>query len=89
MYIYIRNGSRFLNIQLFNLFIEYRIGCKIIFVEIFPMFSVLMRWGHVKRDLYFRLPPLTARAPSQTDEAFILDAFAVVLFFETTGGDEE
>ncbi len=31
-----------------------------------------------KADLYFRLaplrePPLTARAPSQTDEAFILD----------------
>ncbi len=54
-------------------------------------FWKLMR---VKGDLYFHLAPLcepllTARAPSQTDEAFKLDAFAIVLFFEMTGGDEE
>ncbi len=48
----------------------------------------------LKRDLYSRLaphrePPLIACAPSQTDEAFILDAFTVGIYFETTGGDEE
>ncbi len=48
----------------------------------------------LKRDLYSRLaqlhdPPLIARTPYQTDEAFVLDAFAVEIFFEATGGDEE
>ncbi len=48
----------------------------------------------VKRDLYSRLaplrePPQIARAPSQTDKAFILDTFAVEIFFEMTGSDEE
>ena len=46
---------------------------------------IKMTTNKVKRDLYFRLAPLTASAPSQTDKAFILVAFAVVLFFETTG----
>ncbi len=46
---------------------------------------------NVKWDLYFRLallrePPLTACTPSQTDKTFIFVAFAVVLFFETIGG---
>ncbi len=40
----------------------------------------------LKPGLYSRLAPLTARAPPQTDEAFILDAFAVEIFFEMTGG---
>ncbi len=38
-----KDGSRFSNIRLVNLFIEYRIGCAIIFVQIFTMFSVVMR----------------------------------------------
>ncbi len=47
-----------------------------------------------KQDLYSRLallhePLLIAHAPSHTDEAFILDAFAVEIFFEMTGGAEE
>ncbi len=47
-----------------------------------------------KQDLYFRSAPLcepllTVHAPLQTDEAFILVAFTVVLFFEMTGGEEE
>ncbi len=48
----------------------------------------------LKRDLYSRLaqlhdPPLIVHAPYQMDEAFVLDAFAVEIFFEATGGDEE
>ncbi len=34
-------------------------------------------------------PRLIACAPFQMDEAFVLDAFAVEIFFEATGGDKE
>ncbi len=55
---------------------------------------MMAKTERLKQDLYsrlapFREPPLIARAPSQMDEAFILDALAVEIFFETTGGDEE
>jgi len=48
----------------------------------------------LKPCLYFGLapqhePPLPAHVPPQMDEAFILDALAIVLFFVTTGGDLE
>ncbi len=45
----IRDGSQFSNIRLVDLFIEYRIGCAIMCVIIFPMLSVLVRWGRVSR----------------------------------------
>lgn len=54
--------------------------------------SVKAVQNHVQKlfQLSLRLqPPLTANAPPQMDEAFILDAFVVVLFFETSGGDSE
>ncbi len=46
--------------------------------EIGPL---LVNLSRLKRALYLHLP--------KTDQAFILVAFAVVLLFETTGGDEE
>ena len=54
----------------------------------------VITYGTFKPCVYSTRPheresPLTAHAPLQTDEAFILDALAVVLFCETTGGDSE
>ncbi len=60
-----------------------------VYIEVYVLGDYFSNFS-LKRDLYFCLaplckPPLTAHAPSQTDEAFIVVMLAVVLFFETTG----
>ncbi len=50
--IYIRDGSRFSNIRIFYLIIEYRLGCAIYFLKVYQGLTIkTVRWLEGRSDL--------------------------------------